>query len=214
MAGAVRPPDIDDDASAASSSEADGDQEDACRSLRGPPQVRSARTPLIQIAIAPNRPPTPTNPARTTTTSESTGIRRAVRGCGRSSRRRSARSATTAQGQHQALDVPERGPPEESRRSMRRRIDRISARSAAATTGLRHIMPSSAGPMRLTADEHRPAGAHHHGESHAEGDRPALALDPGGQRQADARDQRAVDEDRRDQEAGPEEQLARGTVPS
>ena len=79
--------------------------------------------------------------------------------------------------------------------------------SQTATTGLRHTRPRPGRAQRHDPDEDRPAGAHDHGEPHAQGDRPALAPDPDGQRQADARDQRAVGEDRRDQEAGTEEQL-------
>ena len=68
-----------------------------------------------------------------------------------------------------------------------------------ATTGLRHARPDCGHAQPHSPDEDRPAGAHDHRESHVQGDRPALARDPDRERQADARDQGAVGEDRRDQ---------------
>ncbi len=57
-------------------------------------------------------------------------------------------------------------------------------------------------------DEHRPADGQRHGESDAQGDRAALAGARRRQRHADAREQRTVDDDRPDDQAGGEEQLA------
>ena len=75
MAGDVPAGDIDEAASAASST-----KPTATRRMQPMTPMSTAGMkfcgPSAQIAIAPNRQPTPTNPARTTTTSESTGARR------------------------------------------------------------------------------------------------------------------------------------------
>ena len=118
----------------------------------------------------------------------------------------SHRQPQEPQGQGQALDVPERDPPEEvaprsaafshDPEELEDRDDGAQAREALSWRG----------PVRIASNEHRPAGAHDHRESHVQGDRPALPRDPDCECQADAYDQRAVCEDRRDQQARTEEQ--------
>ena len=156
----------------------------------------------------------PINPARTTTTSASTGARPGrsgmrskqpskVRTVSHKSPRASARHSMSQNVIHQRTSL-------RYRRRSSHDLDELDDGHDGAQARQALVL---AGPVPHGRDEDRPAGAHDHRESHAQGDRPALARDPDGQRQADARDQGAVGEDRRDQEAGTEEQRTRRTIP-